>query len=235
MGADRQLSGLAAKGAIALTALLAIGCEASTEPPSGFRLEAVTPTDLTGVQWRYVEPVPTVRVLDRDGSPVGGVPVHFQIKSGMGAIGESTVVSAADGRASVGWWTVHRAGWSGLTARSGDSGDSRVSFTVEAEAWRGIERVMGGQQAGTPGQALPQHLGVLVVWSDDGWPLAGAEVTYTVVSGGGSIEGGSAVTDSEGYAESGAWTLGPEVGQQQVLVESGPASIVFVAYANEPL
>ena len=44
----------------------------------------------------------------------------------------------------------------------------------------------------------------------EGWPLAGAEVTYTVVLGGGSIEGSSAVTDADGYAESGAWTLGPD-------------------------
>jgi filamin/ABP280 repeat protein/Big-like domain-containing protein len=45
-----------------------------------------------------------------------------------------------------------------------------------------------------------------------GTPVAGLAVTFAVVSGGGSIEGGSATTGADGVATAGRWTLGAAAG-----------------------
>jgi Tol biopolymer transport system component len=55
-----------------------------------------------------------------------------------------------------------------------------------------------------------------------------------VETGGGSIDGGTVVTDSRGLATSGPWTLGPEAGAQLVTAASGSAQVSFRAHAVAP-
>jgi dipeptidyl aminopeptidase/acylaminoacyl peptidase len=56
-------------------------------------------------------------------------------------------------------------------------------------------------------------------------------VTFAVISGGGALDGGAAVTDSAGFATSGAWTLGPAQGPQLVRAEAENAQQTFTAIA----
>jgi Tol biopolymer transport system component len=62
-------------------------------------------------------------------------------------------------------------------------------------------------------------------------PVTAAPVTFTVISGTGTIDGGTAVTDLLGIATSGAWTLGLEPGPQQVGVQAESAQTLFTAIA----
>ena len=55
---------------------------------------------------------------------------------------------------------------------------------------------------------------------------------FTVVTGGGSIEGDTVVTDFEGVATSGQWTLGAAAGLQEVKAASGAAQVTFRAFAG---
>src|SRR6266542_2237541 len=63
---------------VAATGIVA-GCTDSTEPSqlNSWTLEAVTPTNLTGVVATDLSPPPTVRVRDQNGKPIGGIVVSF--------------------------------------------------------------------------------------------------------------------------------------------------------------
>jgi hypothetical protein len=66
-------------------------------------------------------------------------------------------------------------------------------------------------------------------------PVAGTEVTFTVVDGGGSITGGSAVTDLNGVAMVGSWTLGATPGTNTlsaVAADIAGSPLSFEATAN---
>jgi hypothetical protein len=62
-------------------------------------------------------------------------------------------------------------------------------------------------QIATPGTAVAQPPSV-VVRDRFGAPVSAASVTFTVTSGGGSVTGGTALTDASGVATVGSWTFG---------------------------
>lgn len=63
-------------------------------------------------------------------------------------------------------------------------------------------------------------------------PLAGVAITFTVVSGGGTVIGGTVTTAADGSASLAKWTLGPAVGTQTFAASSGgEAEVVFTALA----
>ncbi|HEV7595815.1 MAG TPA: hypothetical protein VGO33_12525, partial [Gemmatimonadaceae bacterium] len=77
-----------------------------------------------------------------------------------------------------------------------------------------IAVVAGDKQSGVPGQALATPLAIALTTAD-GSPLAGDTISWSVVSGSGSLSASSVVTDAAGGA-SVTWTLGNEVGPQSV-------------------
>jgi protocatechuate 3,4-dioxygenase beta subunit len=66
-------------------------------------------------------------------------------------------------------------------------------------------------QTGTIGQPLPQPIGVQVT-DQSGNPVANVVVTWTVLTGGGSVAAATSTTDGNGTARV-IWTLGPDVGE----------------------
>jgi hypothetical protein len=93
------------------------------------------------------------------------------------------------------------------------SGDTNVEPPVPAT----IQVVDGNGQTGTPGAQLGSPLRVQVTDSK-GNPAAGVSVTWSVLSGGGSIAPTTSSTDNSGMA-SAQFTLGPSAGQQQAQAE----------------
>ena len=87
--------------------------------------------------------------------------------------------------------------------------------------------------------ALPPSVQVL---DGLGFKVAGVTVTWTVQGGGGSVGSPTSVTDANGIAASGGWTLGSTVGQQKmqasvsgVVVNNAPAPpllTTFIAYGT---
>jgi hypothetical protein len=69
-----------------------------------------------------------------------------------------------------------------------------------------LDVVSGDAQSGTVGAELPNPLVVKVV-DDDGKPVRDQLVNFRVVSGGGSVFAGSALTNKDGVAQE-RWTLG---------------------------
>jgi Big-like domain-containing protein len=71
-----------------------------------------------------------------------------------------------------------------------------------------------------PGTQVTQLPSVLV--SDaSGNPVAGAPVTFTVTSGGGTVTGGTETTNSSGIATVGSWTLGTGTGANTLAAATG--------------
>jgi Tol biopolymer transport system component len=214
----------------ALVTLLVAGCTSPTEPAGGLRLEALTATSLTGTVGIEVTPVPRVRVTDAAGRPVPGVVIAFDIAGG-GGTAKPSVPTDLDGSATAGAWALGGAvGAHTLTARS--SGLVSVVFTAMAGpgAPAQIARVSGNNQIALVRVTLSQPLRVRVA-DMFGNPVPGAPVTFAVISGGGALDGGAAVTDSAGFATSGAWTLGPAQGPQLVRAEAENAQQTFTAIA----
>src|SRR5829696_6799953 len=72
----------------------------------------------------------------------------------------------------------------------------------------------GDGQQGEPGQELPESLGVKVT-DEEGRPVSGITVSFSVSSGGGRLSSESATSDNQGLARV-SWTLGGEIGTQRV-------------------
>jgi hypothetical protein len=76
-----------------------------------------------------------------------------------------------------------------------------------------IELLSGDQQFADVGQALPEPLSVVVL-NLEGDPVAGVEVEWFVLNGGGDLSSETSVSDDNGVA-SVMFTLGSLVGQQR--------------------
>ena len=87
----------------------------------------------------------------------------------------------------------------------------------------------GDAQGANAGTAVPQPLAVLVTDADND-PVPNVDVMFTVRTGGGTIAGATARTNSAGIATSGAWTLGNSLGTNSVEASVvGLTSVTFTA------
>jgi len=66
----------------------------------------------------------------------------------------------------------------------------------------------------------------------NGAPLRNVHVTFTVTAGGGTVVGGSQVTDSSGIAAVRQWTLGTATGAQTVTATAGGMAVTFTVTAT---
>lgn len=181
-----------------------------------------------------VATLPAVRVTARDGSPVAGVAIRFEVVSGGGSVSGANTSTNASGVATVGGWTLgNTVGEQRLAARS--AGLPEVSFSAMAAAAPGngvLERAAGTDgQTATAGTAVALVPAVRV--SDAaGAPLAGVTVSFAVTAGGGSVINASAASDATGLASAGGWTLGTATGTQTLQASAtGFAPTTFSATA----
>jgi hypothetical protein len=72
------------------------------------------------------------------------------------------------------------------------------------------------------------------VRDQDGAPLAGVTVSFSVLEGAGSISTASAVTDGNGVASVGIWTLGTRVGPNVLSASAGAVASVHFTAAGAP-
>jgi hypothetical protein len=90
----------------------------------------------------------------------------------------------------------------------------------------------GNNQVALAGTAVPVAPAVSVQ-DANGNPKAGAVVTFTVGSGGGSVTGGTPTTNAAGLAAVGSWTLGPGAGANTLVASTpGVAPVTFSAVAT---
>lgn len=153
---------------------------------------------------------PSVIVTDPAGIPVPGVSVTFAVTAGGGTITGETATTNASGIAAVGSWTLgSTAGTNTLTATSGTLTGSPVTFNATGVSLPPTKIAMnaGDQQVALAGQPVPIPPSAKVT-DAEGFGVPGVTVTFTIRSGGGTIQGATVTTNASGIATIGSWVLG---------------------------
>jgi len=177
---------------------------------------------------------PAILVKDAKGMPVSGVDITFMVISGGGFVSEPTATSDTAGIARVGGWTLGAApGLNQMVGRS--SGLPEVTFYATGTPVAGQGSLTPvtstDNQAAVAGAMLPGSPQV-IVRNSSGVPQSGVSVSFTVASGGGTIQNATATTTASGIASAGRWTLGSAIGTQTLNVSAaGYASIQIRATA----
>lgn len=151
-----------------------------------------------------------VLVRDTFSNAVPGAVVQYAVTNGGGRVSQPTVTTDASGQGPM-TWTLGSPGTNNLTATVVGSGitGNPVSFSATATANGTAKSVIvasGDGQTGLAGYALNVQPSV-VVGDSLGHPVAGAEVTFAVSSGGGSVTQGVDTTDVFGVATVGSWSV----------------------------
>lgn len=184
-----------------------------------------------------LDPQPVLQLQDASGEDIarGGVVVTVQISAGGGSLsGATTATSTPDGRVAFTDLAIRGSPGTRTLIFAADgfaSATALVAVGVGAPA--SIESAAGGGETAVVGTAVPTPPAVLVR-DADGNPLPGIPVSFKVTAGGGTANGRTPVTGSDGVAAVGGWTLGQKVGANTLQatlsgLEVSGSPVVFAA------
>ncbi|MCY4646332.1 MAG: hypothetical protein OXE73_05605 [Gammaproteobacteria bacterium] len=172
-----------------------------------------------------VEPL-VGRVLDAGESPVAGLAVSFSPAEGSGSVAPSTAATDPSGEARTSWTLGDAAGPQSVVASVAE-GPNTV-FTATAEPPHALLIHSGDRQSARTGREADEPVRVRVI-SRSGAGLSGVTVAFEVTAGGGSVPSSSAVTDADGIASPGSWTMGAPGPQELRATVPGLNRVVFRA------
>jgi hypothetical protein len=175
-----------------------------------------------------------VRVRDAAGNPfTRGYPVTFAVQAGPTgtAVTPATVTTDGQGLAQTTLRVGDATGGVTVTATAQDLSGSPVMFNASVLSGNGPEMVIweGDAQTGTVGTAVEVAPAVIVT-NESGAPAEGVSVIFSVTAGGGSVQGGTVVTDAGGMARVAGWTLGTAAGANSLTASTvGLSDVIFTA------
>ena len=170
-----------------------------------------------------------VRVVDRNGDGVTGVPVRFRTTEGSGRFSPSLARTDNSGYANV-RFTPTSDGDIEIQVSSGTL--ASVYFTISTgEPPHALKKISGDNQSGRTGERLANPFIVEVVDENDD-PVSGATVTFSV-TGGGSLSTERVTTNGTGRAQT-TLRLGDTPGNQTVTARVAGVSegVAFTARAG---
>ena len=197
-----------------IPALQARGVEVFFDNRTPQRIRIVLRNDQQGLPGATLEKPFVVEVQDENGAAFEGVPVTFSVTAGDGTLSTTSTTTDANGRAESTLTLGPNPGTNTVTV---SVTGTRAQQTFNAEGIRiplAFWIISGFDQKGLIGEALPKPI-VVEVRDKSGEPLPGAQVTFAVSSGGGTLSETSTTTDSDGRAES-ILTLGANPGTNTV-------------------
>ena len=206
----------------------------TTEARFGFSIAAVSSVHVQAIVGQVVTPDLTVRVTDPDGKPVAGANVFF-----FNSEYQFLAVTGSDGLASGAWRLGQVAGTQTLTARIYNPAtmprpvDVTFSATALPDTVAAIHPFTVDALSGLPSQVV---LTSPIVAAVDEYSNAkpGVSVRFETI-GGGSVTPEVAVTDADGRAFVGAWTLGSDVGVDTLVARVGALPpVYFTARVSPP-
>ena len=171
---------------------------------------------------------PTFAVRDASNNILNSIPVTISVTAGGGAVANAPIKSAA-GPTSIGTWTL---GNPLGTQTVSVAVDGIPSLFISTNAVVGpaalLDVVEGANQRAPAGTPLlnPVRVRVRDIAQH---PIPSTNVSWEVVTGGGSITGVTTQTDVNGVATMPAWTLGVAGGTQTVRVTSGNGTLNVTA------
>ena len=231
----RRIGLLFAPTAVALAALVGCGGDLTLPDATGAGLAlAVVGGDRQ--QGTVGEPLPqpvVVLVRTEGGQPMANREVAFAPAEGQAtSFAPDTAITGADGKAVTQWVLGTAPGQYTAVATIVAEADVPPPVTIQASAIAGTpDTVRALSETARPGrrnQTLPDPLVVQVV-DRFGNPVAGADVEWRVVAGGGNVSAEHVPTADDGTS-SVSWTLGGGFGLQRVTAEVTGATGSPVAF-----
>jgi hypothetical protein len=221
-------------GACVALLVSGVSCGDSGAPATPAAIQAVTPATVAATVGSSV--AVTVRVTNARGGAVANASVSFAAGAGSGSVAPATVLTDAGGQASSTWRLGTAPGTQSVAASVSSS--LRVTFTAAATPGRARSVALQGQAppavvAGSDVVPPP----VFVVRDGHGNPVPGVAVTFSLRIGNGSFEPASAMTDGQGLAAVGRWTLGTTAGANTLVAEVAsvpPATVTVNGTAAAP-
>lgn len=226
------------RSCLSLLLVLGLGCRGNATgpqfgPPAAISFVGGSTT--IGTVGSLTTPIPTARVTDASGLGVAGVGVRFVVVTGNGVVTGDSVVTDAQGRATVGAWRLGPLpGPQVLRAQiSGKAFAADLTAAVSPGPAASLQVLSGGSGlSALLNQAVPMPPVVRVVDSF-GNPLANSEVSWRILSGGGAIIGPTVThTNAAGHTTITGWRLGPTPGSNALEARaSGGITAVIQATA----
>ena len=177
-----------------------------------------------------------VDVADQFGNRVGdatnAITVAFGANPAAATLGGTTAKAATAGRAAFGDLTIttKAANYSLAASSTGLTAATSTFFTVNSASAAAMVKTQGDNQNGIAGGSVAVRPSVTI--SDAfGNLVQGATVTFAVASGGGSVTGATQVTNQNGVATVGNWTLGSAGTNTLTATVAGVTAATFTATA----
>lgn len=207
--------------------------------PGAVAVSLVTQPAATARSGIVLEQQPVVQLRDAQGGPVAqsGVLVTAVLASGGGSLaGTAGVRTDAQGRAT--WTDLAIEGLIGARTLRFEAAGLAAIVSNPIQLGAGVAASLvdaAGNNQVAPAGTAPTVLPRVRALDALGNVVAGASVTFTVQQGGGSVTGPVQTTGPDGTASPGSWTLGPQVGPNQLsafLTQGGGSGVVFTATAT---
>ncbi|MEO8200468.1 MAG: kelch repeat-containing protein [Gemmatimonadota bacterium] len=199
---------------------LASCTDTSQEPTQGdfpISLSVFSGNGQTGQAGQELAQPLQVLATDGNNQPIPNQIVNFVVTSGGGSVFAGTALTNASGIAAEVWRLGTVAGQAHtVEVRAVDPDGTKHVFgvftaTVIAANPDTIVIHAGNGQTAPTGQAVPIAPAVRLA-DQYGNPVVNQSVTFAVTAGGGSVTGSPALTNSQGIATVGSWTLGASAG-----------------------
>lgn len=227
---------------ILVAALILAACSSDPGGPGNPVAVAVsleTQPAVTARSGLALEQQPIAQIRDAQGGAVAqsGVLVTAVLASGGGALtGTTGVRTDAQGRAT--WTDLGIQGLVGVRTLRFEAAGLAAIVSNPIQLGAGVAASLvdaaGNNQvapAGAPPPVLPRVRALDAL----GNVVPGASVTFEVQQGGGQLTGAVQVTGADGTASPTTWTLGPQIGPNQLsafLTQGGGSGVVFTATAT---
>lgn len=173
-----------------------------------------------------------VEVLDARGRPVGGQTVAWAVVEGNGTLSTPSAVTNASGEARTFLQVGSTPGSQRVRASLGALTPVNFTATALPRPATQVIALSGSGQSAIGGALLPQPL-IARILDATGGVVPGATVTFSVTSGGGSVQTPTVLSDANGQAST-TWRLGATAGTQTVSASvTGATPATFTATARE--
>jgi len=211
------------------------GGDGVTAPPEQrvpTSITATTSTSLTATAGDAISPTPAVVVKDQHEQPMTGITVTFAITAGGGTLTGETALTNSSGVATVGSWTLGKtSGVNSLAAKVGQL--TPVTFTANGNpgAPASFAKTAGDNQTAVAGSGLTIAPSITLT-DANGNGVPGVAVTFAITSGGGTVIGGNATSNTAGVAAPTEWILGKTPGPNSLTATvANLGAVTFAATA----
>lgn len=218
-----------------ISVLSACGETGPSAPVAPSSVSNVTGVTLSGTAGQLLTDQVVVRIADAASNPLDGVTVTFAAAGG-GTVNPASATTDDRGEARTRWTLGPTAGAQTLTATVDGGASVQITATANAGRAAAIAVSAGNNQTATAGSAVATNPAVVVRDANNN-PVVGAAVVFTPIVGGGQVTDAVRLTNAQGVATVGQWTLGSSAGAQTLsaqVTEAGVTGnpVIFTATAT---